>query len=111
VGADAGQAGQNRPLRLMVERLDDPVSGHLERAGQIVPDCDAELVAGLGEAQESVATIAADSAACPGADLSCHVAPDIVFRSFGVERDLRPVQHYQQLSLVGMQRKRCGDPT
>lgn len=56
-----------------------------------------------GKAQESVATITTDIAPCPGADvLPRGLAADIVLRAVGVERDLRVVQHHQQLSLVGM---------
>jgi hypothetical protein len=68
--------------------LKDPMPGHLEPVPEIIPDRDAELVTGLGEAQESVATIEADIAACPGADLPpCDVAADIVLRTVGVERN------------------------
>src|SRR5277367_6111279 len=88
----------------MIERLNDNVSGHPEPAAQIVPDRDAELVAGLGEAQKCVATIATDIAPCPGTDLPPRdIATDIVLRAVGVERYFRPVQHHQQLRLVGMQ--------
>ena len=31
------------------------------------------------------------------------MAADVVFRSVGVERDFRPLQHHQQLGLVGVQ--------
>src|SRR4051812_50207344 len=54
----------------MVERLDECVAGNLESAAQIIPDRDAEFVAGLGEAQESITAVAADIAARPGTDLT-----------------------------------------
>ena len=31
------------------------------------------------------------------------MAPDVVLRAVGVQRDLRPLQHHQQFGLVGMQ--------
>ena len=88
----------------MIERSKDDVSRHPEPAAQIIPDRDAEFVAGLGEAQERVAAIAADIAPCPGADLPPRdITADVVLRAVGVERDFRPVQHHQQLGFVGMQ--------
>ena len=39
-------------------------------AAQIMPDRDPEFVAGLGEAQKSIAAVSADVAACPGADFN-----------------------------------------
>lgn len=88
----------------MVERLNDPVSRHLESAAEIVPDRDTEFVACLGETQESIAAVAADIAARPGADLAPRdVTTNIVLRTVGMKRDLRSVQHHQQLGFVGMQ--------
>ena len=54
----------------MVERLEECMPGDPESAAQIIPDRDAKLVAGLGQAEESIAAIATDVAACPGADLA-----------------------------------------
>jgi hypothetical protein len=74
----------------MVERLNDPVSRHLEPAAQIIPDREAELVAGLGKPQKRIPTIAANIAACFGAHFApSDVAPDVI--PVGVERNLRPV--------------------
>src|SRR5690242_13580065 len=88
----------------MVERFDECMPRDLESGAQIVPDCDAEFVAGLGQAQKSIAAIAADIAACLCTDLAPDdLTADVVLRAVGVQRDLRPVQHHQQLSLVGMQ--------
>src|SRR5690349_10593614 len=88
----------------MVERFDECVSRDLESAAQVVPDRDAEFVAGLGKAQKSIPAVAADIAACPAADFAPRdVAADVVLRTVGVQRDLRSIQHRQQLSLVGMQ--------
>jgi hypothetical protein len=52
----------------MIEWLNEDVSRHPEPAAQIVPERDAELVAGLGEIQKRVAAIATDIAACSGAE-------------------------------------------
>ena len=88
----------------MVERSNDDVPRHFEPAAQIVPDRDAELVAGFSKAQKCVAAVTAPIAACPGADFPPRdITADIVLRPVGVERDFRPIQHHQQLELVGMQ--------
>src|SRR3979411_948604 len=88
----------------MVQCFDDDVPCHLEPATEIIPDRDAELVAGLGQTEESIATVAAAIAACSGTDLPpCDVTADVVFGAIGVERNLRPLQYHQQCSLVGVQ--------
>src|SRR4029077_19077705 len=88
----------------MVEWLDECAPGHAEPAAQIVPHGDAELAASLGEAQEGIPAIAAGIAACPSADLPARdITTDVVLRAIGVKRDLRALQHHQQLGLVGMQ--------
>ena len=88
----------------MVERFDDRVPDDSEPAAEIIPDRDAELVAGLDETEECIATIPADVAPCAGADLAPrHLTADVVLRAVGVERDFGPFEHHQQLSLVGMQ--------
>src|SRR5258708_4438342 len=88
----------------MVERLNDRVSRYLERAAQVVPDRDAELVAGLNETEESIATIPANVASRPGADLTPRdVAANVVLRAVGVERYFGPFEYHQQLGLVGVQ--------
>ena len=62
------------------------------------------LCAGLGEAEEGVAAIASVVAAGSGTDLAAgDLAADVVLRAIGMERDVRPLQHHQQLGLVGMQ--------
>src|SRR3984885_2374907 len=88
----------------MVERLDEGMSYHFESRAQIIPDRDAKLVAGLGETEECIAAIATNVAPGPCADFPPgDVTTDVILRTVGVERDLRPVQHDQQFSLVGMQ--------
>jgi len=65
----------------------------IETAAQIVPESDAVLGAGFGEAEEGIAAIAADVAACSCADFALgHLASDVVFRAVGVERDVGPVE-------------------
>jgi hypothetical protein len=90
------------------------MSRDLESTAEIILDRNAELVAGLGEAQKSIAAIAADIAACSGADLpACDLTANVVLRAVCVERDFRPIQHHQQLRLVGMKPRQqaiqCGE--
>src|SRR3954452_19468842 len=85
IGAKPGHGGRSGGpdprSDVLVERLDECVAHHLEPAAQIIPDRDAEFVAGLGEAQESITAVAADLAARPGTDLTAgDVAADIVLR-------------------------------
>src|SRR4051794_41604526 len=74
IGAKPGHGGRSGGpdprSDVLVERLDECVAHHLEPAAQIIPDRDAEFVAGLGEAQESITAVAADIAARPGTDLT-----------------------------------------
>src|SRR3954451_21326478 len=74
IGAKPGHGGRSGGpdprSDVLVERLDECVAHHLEPAAQIIPDRDAEVVAGLGEAQESITAVAADIAARPGTDLT-----------------------------------------
>jgi hypothetical protein len=42
----------------------------VEPVAEIIPESDAELGAGLGEAEEGIATIAARITACSGAELA-----------------------------------------
>ena len=74
-----------------------------EPVAEVVPDRDAEFVTGFDEPQESIAAITAGIASCPGADLASRdLTADVVLGSIGVERNFRPLQHHQQLRLVGM---------
>ncbi len=102
VGGARRSGGPEAPSDVSIERLDDNVSGPREPAAQISPDRDAELVAGLGQARNRIAAVAAGIAAGSGTDLPPRdVAADIVFRPVGVQRRLRAVQHHQQLGLIG----------
>jgi hypothetical protein len=80
----------------MVERCNDRVPRYLEPATHIIPDRDAEPVAGLDDAEGCIATIPADVASRPGADLAPRDATtDVVLGAVGVQRYFGPVQHHQ----------------
>ena len=80
------------------------MTGDPEAAAEIVPECDAELAAGLGKSEERIATIAATVAACSGADLAAgNPASDVVLGTIGIQRCLGSVEHHQQLSFIGVQ--------
>jgi len=69
------------------QEADFGVARNGEPCAEVVPEGDAELGAGLAEAEEGVAAIAADIAAGSAADFSpCDLAADIVFRSVGASR-------------------------
>src|SRR3954466_16378466 len=71
---------------------------------EVVPEGDAELLAGLGEAEEGVAAVAAKIALGATADLALgHLAADVVLRAIGMQRDLWMVEHHQQSGLLGVQ--------
>ena len=75
-----------------------------EPGAEIVPERDAELPAGLAEAQEGVAAVASDVGLGSAADLALgHLAADVVLRAVGVQRNFRVIEHHQQFGLVGMQ--------
>ncbi|MEA2726593.1 MAG: hypothetical protein QOF70_1068, partial [Acetobacteraceae bacterium] len=62
------------------------------------------LGAGLGQAEEGIAAIAPGVAAGSGTDLAAgDLAANVILRTVGVQRDFRPLQHHQQLGLIGMQ--------
>ena len=53
----------------MIEWLNEDVPRHLEPAAQIIPERDAELIAGLGETQQRIAAIAPTSLRVPALTL------------------------------------------
>src|SRR4029079_13624977 len=70
---------------------------------EVIPERHSELLAGFHQAQERVPAVAALIGAGAAADLSSrHVTPNVILRAVGVQRDLRPLQHAQQLRLVGL---------
>ena len=79
-----------------------------EPGAKIIPKADAELAAGLGEAEESVAAVATSVAAGAAADVTLgNLAADVVFRAIGVQRDLKQLGADRlvlpDLPLVGLQ--------
>src|ERR1039458_1170287 len=79
------------------------MSRHLEPAAQVIPDSDPELSARLAKPQQSIAAITSEIASCPGADFAARdLTSDIALRAVGVQRNFRPVEHHQQLGLVGV---------
>src|SRR5215218_103269 len=75
-----------------------------EPCPEIVPEAETELGTGLGQAEEGVPAIAAHVAAGSAAHLAPgDLGPDVVLRSIGVQRDLRAIEHPEQLRLVGVQ--------
>src|SRR6202030_4500205 len=76
----------------------------LEPGAEVVPECDSEFCAGFGKAEEGVAAVAPKIAAGAAADLSLgDLAADVVLGAIGVERDFGPVEHHQQLGLIGVE--------
>src|SRR5271170_8164961 len=74
----------------------------MEAGAEVVPKFDAVLAAGLQEAEEGVAAVAADVGAGPAADLALgDVATDVVLGAVGVQRDIGPIEHLEQFALVG----------
>ena len=79
------------------------ISGEGEPGAEVVPEGDAELCAGLCEAEKGVAAVTAGVAACSAADFSLgDLAADVVLGSVGVERDLRTIEDHEQFGLIGM---------
>jgi hypothetical protein len=71
---------------------------------EILPERDAELLAGQQQAKECVAAIATRVRACAARDLALdHLGAQIPFRAVSVQRHLWPVQNQQQLLLVRVQ--------
>ena len=69
---------------------------------EVIPEGDAELGAGLVEAEKGIAAIATRIASGAAAHLSFgDLTADIVLRSIGVQRNLGPIEHHQQFALVG----------
>src|SRR5271169_1457607 len=81
---------------------DVPATGDFEAGAEIVPEFDSELAAGLVEAEEGVAAVAADVGAGSSADLALgDLATDIVLGAVGVQRDIGSFEHFEQFALVG----------
>jgi hypothetical protein len=77
---------------------------HSEPITEIIPERDAEFAAGVHQAEESIAAIASGVAVRAAADLALDdVTADVALGAIGVQRDLRPVEHGEQLGLVGIE--------
>src|SRR5690242_14393446 len=75
-----------------------------EPVSEVIPERDTKLGAGMHQTKERVAAITTGIAAGPAADLALgDLAADVALRTVGVQRNLRPVEHHQQLGFVGMQ--------
>src|SRR3982074_3419812 len=97
-GCQAGSADEFREVG------DGSVSGDIEPGAEIIPEGDAELGAGFGEAEEGIPAVASGIAAGAAADFAFgDVAADVVFGAVGVEWDLRVIEHHQQFGFIGMQ--------
>ena len=75
-----------------------------EAMAEIIPKGDAEFATGVHQSEESVATIATGVAVRATADLALDdVTANVALGTIGVQRYLWPVEHGEQLGLVGMQ--------
>src|SRR5712691_10883406 len=75
-----------------------------EAVAEVIPEGDAELGAGLGQAEESIAAVAPDVASGAAADLTPgDLTADVVLGAVGVQWDLRVVEHQQQFGLFGVE--------
>src|SRR5208283_383582 len=108
IGAEPRAASRSGGLAAAADEVGE--AGHRRGAGgtepgaEIVPEREAELLARLAEAEEGVAAVAAGVGLGAAADLAFgHLAADVVLRTIGVQRDLRVVEHHQELGLVGVQ--------
>jgi probable HAF family extracellular repeat protein len=72
-----------------------------EAVAEAAPKRDAQLPAGLPQAEESGAAVASDVGTRSSADLATR--PDIVLRAVGVQGDFQPFQRPRQLVPVGVQ--------
>ena len=79
------------------------VPGNAESVAEIDEEGDAELHAGLHQAEQDIARVAAGFADGPAGDLALgDEGADVVFGAVGVERDLGTVKHAQQFALATM---------
>ena len=67
--------------------------GAAQPGAEIIPEGEAELGAGFGEAEKGIAAIAPAIAAGAAADLALgHLAANGVFSAVGVQRDVWPIE-------------------
>ena len=84
------------------QRRDDWLTRDTETTSEVVPECDAEFGARLGQSEEGIAAVTSEIAAGSSADFTpCYLTSDVVFGAIGMQRDFRPLQDPQQFVLVG----------
>ncbi len=85
-------------------RWNDRLAWDAEAVAEIIPECYTELGSGAHQSEEGVATVATIDTASSATDLALgDMKADVALGAVGVERDLRPIEHHQQLWLVGVQ--------
>jgi hypothetical protein len=86
-----------------VGRRRDCDAWDIEASTEVIPETDAELGAGLGKGEESIAGVAAGIAAGAAGNFApCDVTTNVVLRAIGVQRNFGTLEHLEQLRLVGM---------
>jgi hypothetical protein len=76
---------------------------HGQSRAEVIPEGDAEFGACLVEAEKGIAAIATRITSGTATHLSVsNLTADVVFRSIGVQRNLGPIEHHEQLTLVGV---------
>ena len=75
---------------------------HSKAVAEVIPEADGLLGTGFHKPEEGVAGIAACVRTGAGGDLAARdLAADVVFRTVGMQRDLRVFQHREQTVLLG----------
>jgi hypothetical protein len=86
------------------QRRNERLAGDAQTAAQIIPERHGVLCTGLGKAEEGITAIASGVTAGSAADLAAgDLAADVVLGAVSMQWDFRPVQHHQQLGLVGVE--------
>jgi hypothetical protein len=87
------------------EGWDSNLVWDLEHGAEKILEGDAKLIADFGEAKKCIATAPSLIAARPTADLAFgDLTTNVVFRTVGVQRDLRSLENHQQFGFVGTRR-------
>ena len=102
-----------RPVNVPIgpPSFNNPVSDWLfnkdvlgEAIAEVVPECGADLGAGVHQADESVAAVATVVALSSTTDLACgDNGMDVALGAIGARRNFRPVEHPGQFRFVGIQ--------
>ena len=76
---------------------------NVEPCAEVIPEADAELGAGFGEAEKGIAGVATAIASGTARDFSpCDVTTNVVLGAVGVQRNFGALEHLEQFRLVGM---------